>query len=196
MEPCRLGVPSVDDIPESGCRNASPDRRRHVDHPLMNDCSIARISSLRASILPATAVIRSKSVFSDPAAGVVIWRPFLCCSDSTSCVFDGATNVFGSLQSEKRVRRPNGFLADVVDCVLPARCALTTDADPHGVVDENRPVDLASLAEFSIRGDGSLGATIVGIEPAEYTGLLIRRVRLAARPTSPAATLPCAPATG
>ena len=72
----------------------------------MNDCSIARISSLRASILPATAVIRSKSVLSDPPAGVVI-RSFPVFSDR-SCAFDGAQTCL--VPRVRRLRAPTGSL--------------------------------------------------------------------------------------
>ncbi len=66
-----------------------------------------------------------------------------------------------------------GFLADVADGLFAAGRTLTSDADSHGVVDEHRPVDLAPIAKFPIRGGGPIRATIIGLEPAEYPCLLV-----------------------
>ena len=69
--------------------------------------------------------------------------------------------------------RPDGFLAGVTDGGFAPRRALAADADPHGVVDEHRPVDLPSLTEFPVRDSSSIRATIVGLELTEYTRLLV-----------------------
>src|SRR3954453_5718811 len=104
----------------------------------MNDCSIARISSLRASIFPATAVIRSKSVLSDAPTGVVI--EFLSMI-FVSVVFSTQRGHVWFPRSYKCVRRANRFLADVVADERAPWSALASDPDSHGVVDQHRPVD-------------------------------------------------------
>lgn len=65
----RLAVPPVDDVPEARCRGAARTEGGTLLILAMNACSMARMSSLRTSIFPATEVITSKSVPSDVTIG-------------------------------------------------------------------------------------------------------------------------------
>ncbi len=71
------------------------------------------------------------------------------------------------------MRGPDGLVADITDGLFCARRALATDGDSHGVVDEYRPVDLAFVPQFPIRGSGSIGSAVIGIELGEGAGLLV-----------------------
>ncbi|CFS03774.1 Uncharacterised protein [Mycobacterium tuberculosis] len=125
----------------------------------MNACSIARISSLRASVIPATERIRSKSAFSvfgvltsSRTAANLVWFP---------PILPGSTNG---------VDGPYGLRTHLPEEVFMAGPALAADADPDRSVEQNRPPHLMPGADLSIGHRGPAGSDIGGVEVDEYPG--------------------------
>src|SRR4051794_22364764 len=143
----------------------------------MKDCSIARISSLRASVLPATAAMRSKSVVSGPPPGVVI-RILPCVRGR----YEGWTRLrrirfhWRQSFSEHRVSGPNRLIAGLPYRVFVTWCALAADGNSQRPVDQHHPQDAMVRAYLAIRHHGLVRSTVGRIELDEYTvGLLAQR---------------------
>src|SRR6476661_3761652 len=134
----------------------------------MNDCNIARISSLRLSVLPATADMSSKSVVSGPPPGVVI-RVLPCRFARYEWLDADASLSVPSMVKflEHRVCGSNCPIAYLAHSRFASTRALAPDGDPQRPIDQHEPRDLMVRPHLAIRHHSPVESAVGRIEVNE-----------------------------